>query len=251
MKQIKLLERFYFNTIKFTRFHHTDCRSGCPVNYIAYMKKGTAKIVSDKKTIHIKENDVFFIPKALRYQSYWYGNDDIDFLSFGFSELPISGNTKFELQVLPESNKLKEKLFKIPTNDTNVDCKALSAFYDAMDAAVKFLLPDVSGKNDIITQEAKEHIKNNPQISVGEIANMCNVSESHLYSAFKASANTTPNDYRQKVLCSIAAEMLMTTDKKIEEISSITGFSSSSYFRKIFKKHTGCTPREIRKNGYF
>jgi len=251
MKQIKLCDDFYFNNIKFSKFHHTDCHSGCPVNYIAYMKIGRAKIVSDKKTIHINRGDIFYIPKGLKYQSYWYGCDDIDFLSFGFSNLHTSGNTRFELQVLPEHHNLKEKLFKIPTKDSDVDCKSLSLFYDAMAEAVKLLKPDVSGKNDIITQRATEYIKNNPYCSICDIARLCNISESRLYSAFKASANTTPNDYRQKVLCSLAAEMLMTTDKKIEEISSALGFSSSSYFRKIFKKSTGYTPREVRKNGYF
>ena len=67
MKHINLCENFYFNNIKFTKHHYTDCRMGCPVNYIAYMKTGTAKIVSDKKTIYINEGDVFYIPKGLKY----------------------------------------------------------------------------------------------------------------------------------------------------------------------------------------
>ena len=251
MKHIKLCESFYFNNIKFTKFHHTDCHEGCPVNYIAYMKLGKAKIVSEKNSIHINEGDVFYIPKGLRYQSYWYGCNDIDFLSFGFLELPISGNTEFSLQVLPESPELIQKLLKIPTKDSDVDCKSLSCFYDAMDVAVKFLIPDSSSKKNIIIKNIMEQIRKHPRSSLGDIAKMCNISESHLYSLFKTSTDTTPNDYRQQVLCSIAAEMLMTTDQKVEDISNILGFSSGSYFRKILRKHIGCTPGEIRKKGYF
>ena len=46
-------------------------------------------------------------------------------------------------------------------------------------------------------------------------------------------------------------DLLVTTDKKIEEIADMLNFSSGSYFRKVLKKHTGCTPREIRKSRAF
>ena len=47
----------------------------------------------------------------------------------------------------------------------------------------------------------------------------------------------------------IAAEQLLTTgpDLSIEEVSGMTGFESSTYFRRIFKQHTGLSPREYRR----
>lgn len=251
MKQIELLERFYFNNIKFTKFHHTDCRRGSPVNYIAYMKTGTAKIVSPNKTIYIKEGDMFYIPKGLSYQSYWYGNDKIVFLSFGFFSLATSQNTKFELQVIPPDKDLKEKLCCIPTNDTNIDCKSLSLFYDAMDRAIKLMKADVKNNEDVVAKKVKQCIQNNPYLSLNEVAKLCNISQPHLYSSFKKATNSTPNNYRQKILCQMAIDLLTTTDKPIEEISNMINFSSSSYFRKIIKKHTGYTPMQIRKKGAF
>ena len=72
-----------------------------------------------------------------------------------------------------------------------------------------------------------------------------------MYEIFKKATGITPNDYKQKVLCDEGIELLLTTNKKVEEIASLTNFSSSSYFRKVLKKHTGSTPREIRKNRGF
>ena len=60
--------------------------------------------------------------------------------------------------------------------------------------------------------------------------------------------HTTPNTQRQIILCERAVELLTTTDRPIEEISTALGFSSSAYFRKVMREHTGMTPREIRKN---
>jgi len=50
------------------------------------------------------------------------------------------------------------------------------------------------------------------------------------------------------VLCKKSIDLLQTTDLPIEEISGMMGFSSSSYFRKVLKEHTGKTPHEIRKD---
>jgi len=49
------------------------------VDYFASMEKGTARIVTKDKTISIKEGDIFYIPKSLGYQSYWYGNEEVAF----------------------------------------------------------------------------------------------------------------------------------------------------------------------------
>ena len=251
MKSIKLYDNFNFSNIKFTRYHHTDCQKGSPYNYIAYMKSGNAKIVSHHKTIHIYEGDTFFIPKGLPYHSYWYGNDEIDFLSFGFLELATNEKTKYELQVIPADDILKEKLFSIPTNECNVDCKSLSLFYDAMDNATKIMKPDVKNTEDAVASKVKQCIQSNPQLPLSEIANLCNISQPHMYSSFKKATGSTPNDYKQKIQCQAAIDFLITTDKSVEEISDMANFSSSSYFRKILKKHTGFTPKEIRKKGAF
>ncbi len=55
-----------------------------------------------------------------------------------------------------------------------------------------------------------------------------------------------PNEYRQRRLCECGIELLISTDKNLEEIATLLDFSSGSYFRRVLKKHTGKTPREIR-----
>ena len=69
-----------------------------------------------------------------------------------------------------------------------------------------------------------------------------------VYGVFKKACNTTPIEKKQEIFCERAAELLITTDLSVEQISEMLNFSSSSYFRKIFKKHTGKTPLQIRKN---
>ena len=220
------------------------------MNYIARLLKGTAKIVSDKKTILIHEGDVFYIPKNLGYQSYWYG-EEINFLSIGFMDLGTMEGGPFELQVIPCKENLANRLSDIPTTGTKVSCEALCIFYDVMSRVIPLLSKDSESPSSHLAEKISQCIRDNPFSTLGDIATMCSVSEPQIYVVFKKIMHKTPNDYRQKVLCDKATELLITTDKNIEEISSILNFSSSSYFRKILKKHTGKTPREIRKSRGF
>ena len=246
MNEIILNDNFVFNNYIFTHRHYTDNRKGSPRNYLAYMIKGQVKIVSDSKTMLINEGDVFYIPKNLSYQSYWYGEGEINFLSFGFLSLNTNENLKFELQVVPCEKQIIEKILAIPTQGKNVNCKTLSLFYDVMSAINPNLKYQSESKDEIIVEKIEHCIQKNPHCSIAEVASMCMISEPYLYTLFKKVTHITPNDYKQKILCEMGIELLLTTDKKIEEITTILKFSSSSYFRKVFFKHMGMTPREAR-----
>ena len=251
MKGIGLYNDFCFINMTFARYRYSDNRGGSPYNYLAYMVKGEGKIVTKDKTVFIKEGDVFYIPKGLSYQSYWNNDGDVNFLSFGYKSLNIRERTKYQVQIVNCADKLIERIKNIPTKGTDIDCDTLSCFYDVMAEVIPLLEVAARNNDEVILERIKAHIKNNPHATMTEVARLSAVSESYLYYLFKKVADTTPNDYKQKVLCRMGIELLLTTDKKIEEICNIINFSSSSYFRKVLKKHTGMSPREIRKQSGF
>ena len=95
MSEIFQNDNFIFRRIRFDKYHYTDNSKGAPMNYIAYMLKGRAEIVSKHRTIKINEGDIFFIPINLPYESYWYGDNEIEFLSFGFSKIEVKEKLNF------------------------------------------------------------------------------------------------------------------------------------------------------------
>lgn len=251
MNKINLYENFNFMRISLSTYHYTDNRQGSPKYFLARMLKGHARIVSEQGTIHIRQGDVFCIPKDLPYQSYWYGEEEIEFLSFGFLELNLWENLNFALQVVPCEAALVEKIMEIPLVGNRVDCRALSIFYDVMAQVLPLLKTGEEDREAGIVRRISACIRENPHLSLAEIARMCSISEPYLYALFRKINRTTPNEFRQKVLCEQGVQLLLTTDRKVEEISRMINFSSASYFRKVLKKHTGFTPREIRKNRVF
>ena len=251
MNNILFYDNFVFHNIKFTKYHYTDNTKGSPHNYIAYMHKGHSKIISDEKTININSGDIFFIPKGLPYQSYWHGEDEIEFFSYGFNELDAGDFYKYSLQVFTPESDLANKLISVPTNGNYADCRTLGLFYDAMAEIIPHLETDSANNNELIIKKIKSCIRKYPHLTMREISQKCSISEPYMYSLFKKTSNTTPNEYRRKVLCEMATELLLTTNKSIEEISGILNFSSSSYFRKVLKKYTGLTPGEIRRSSVY
>lgn len=99
-----------------------------------------------------------------------------------------------------------------------------------------------------IAEIALEYMHNNTEFHIADVANHCKVSESTLYGIFKKAYNRTPVEMKQEIFCERASELLITTNLSVEEISDKLNFSSSSYFRKVFKKYTGKTPLQVRKN---
>lgn len=245
-------DSFNFLRIHFEKYHYTDNRKGSPMNYIAYMLKGRAEIVSKHSAIKINEGDIFFIPINLPYQSYWYGDDEIEFLSYGFSNIEAKEKLNFNLQVIDCDRELKNQISKIQTEGSSLSCETLSLFYGALAKIIPYLKQSQPvSKKDEIVRNAKKYIRNHTDCSVADVARECHISEPYLYLLFKENVGCSPNDYRLKAKCKKGIEYLLTTDKTVEEISDLIGLSSASHFRRILKSHMGVTPKEVRKNSNF
>ncbi|MBR9914399.1 MAG: helix-turn-helix transcriptional regulator [Algicola sp.] len=89
-----------------------------------------------------------------------------------------------------------------------------------------------------------EHIIDNPGLNHSQ-DNICSqffISQSKLQSGFKAVHNHTVSNFTRKVRLDKAQELLINSDLNVSEIVYTIGFTSRSYFSKIFKQHFGCNP---------
>ncbi len=84
-------------------------------------------------------------------------------------------------------------------------------------------------------------------IKISDLAKICNVSPIYFRKLFKEYSNTTPMDYKLNALISQAKQHLVFSNKPINEIADNLGFSSTTYFCRIFKKKTGLTPTQYIK----
>ena len=86
------------------------------------------------------------------------------------------------------------------------------------------------------------------EISLEKLAKIANCHPIHLIRCFNHEYGLTPFKVLIGFRIQNAKEFLLTTDLPIERIAELVGFSSGSYFSKVFKKHTGVTPKGFRQN---
>jgi len=113
-----------------------------------------------------------------------------------------------------------------------------------------------SGQSNVITSMLKYniqpvliHIQNNLQndIHVSELADMACLSKDHFSKVFKSITGMAPCDYVIRKRIERTQFLLLTTDLSQKEIIEQTGFKTTSYFSRIFKKITTYTPERYRK----
>lgn len=110
----------------------------------------------------------------------------------------------------------------------------------------------VKAGNPSITR-AIEYIKSNinSQLGADEIANAIHVSPHYLFVNFKEETGMTLTQFINREKINKACYYLMFTDKPLIEIAMHLSFSSQSYFQSVFKKQTGKTPAEWRKDNIY
>lgn len=83
--------------------------------------------------------------------------------------------------------------------------------------------------------------------SIEELAKSVGVSKYYMCHAFKAQTELTIVEYRNALRLSAAKKLLIETDKKIGDICFDCGFSSESYFSKLFRESERISPTQYRE----
>jgi len=83
-------------------------------------------------------------------------------------------------------------------------------------------------------------------LSLVAIADAVHFHPVYLSRIYKEHAGISLSDYIAKERLSTACQMLRTSQVQISAIAKSTGFTSSNYFSRWFRKHIGLTPQEYR-----
>jgi AraC-like DNA-binding protein len=83
-------------------------------------------------------------------------------------------------------------------------------------------------------------------ISLKKAASLIHLSESAFCKYFKRASGKTFSDYTNDIRIANACELLIETDKPINEIALQSGFESLSYFNRVFLAKKKQRPREYR-----
>ncbi len=150
----------------------------------------------------------------------------------------------FELMIL-EQQEMKEENILVIRNLMQVMIVYINRIVSQMKSSGSFVELQYQKVATRFKSLVFEHyIKNK---TVGYYASLLGVTPAYLSESVKKVYHTTPKDIINEIIFLHAKTLLSSTDTGIKELAWSLNFDDYSHFVKIFKKMSGVTPAEFRK----
>ena len=123
-------------------------------------------------------------------------------------------------------------------------------FDDIFSAITMQVLQNAGSRSDQQIEAINAQIESryaDPALSIESIADTLGLSASYTGRIYKQATGMTILERILEVRMTHARSLLESTDEPVATVSEKTGFSSDSYFYKIFKQENGITPAAYRK----
>ena len=119
-------------------------------------------------------------------------------------------------------------------------------------ALIEFLRTVNNNENNYtLIEQVQEFVRNHyddPELDNEIIATKFNYHSYHINRLMKIHTNKTLHNYIMDYRLHVAKNYLITTELTITEIAEKTGFSSYTYFIKLFRERIGTSPLQYRKS---
>ncbi len=86
------------------------------------------------------------------------------------------------------------------------------------------------------------------QWNVQQMAEFCGISKDYFAHLFKDITNMAPLKFLTDIRIEKAKSMLLLEDKNISDVAYFLGYSDPLYFSRVFRKHTGLSPKEYKES---
>lgn len=155
---------------------------------------------------------------------------------------------------VPEPEKLEAAYLELKTDIP--DLSGLTVLVQPLVHMIRLLhldtpaSPRLEDDSAPLYREVLSYLHNNytNNITISDIQNHCHFSPTQIRKVFKKYSGFTINAYILKLKMSSAANLLKTSDLKINQIADRLGYADANYFMLQFKKYYGVTPSEFRRN---
>jgi AraC-like DNA-binding protein len=126
--------------------------------------------------------------------------------------------------------------------------RAVGCIYELAATLYDRIFADSKGTSDRL-RAAREYIEQSEkrELSLEHLASLCHMSATNFRRLWKRSYSVTPMGYRDKIMIDRAKEYLSSGYYSVSETAYKLGFDDPSYFVRFFRKNTGITPGEYKK----
>lgn len=249
----------YCSKGKITHAFNDEHTSGNSID--AFQTSIVANIISGQNIIFI-EKDVETVATLISVNTSFEGNSSSqwssslkdafisnktdDYFYVGSYNLKIAESIK-QLQCIKQEGLVRQLLTKGIVNMI----LALEIDHHNKDIENLDIDPTSLTKSEIsLISQLTNYINESPDLDhrVENLSERVGLSAAKLQEGFKFQHGLTICEYIRSVRLTKSEELIINTDLNISEIVYSVGFTSRSYFSKIFKERFDCTPSEYKKN---
>ena len=231
-------------------------RNDCETISFEYIVSGKGTLTIEGESFELKKNDVYILPP---HTSYAYASDPDD--PWVKSWIVFEGRLAesifdsyvpkklYRIENFDISDKL-ENILKI-ADDPNVDyCDKLPEFIFCVVDIAMAINRRFSARKLTLADMVENYINANieEKLSLSGMSKTLNYSKNRIISAFKERHGVTPYVFYDEKRIEIAKNYLTQTNLTISQIAEKLSFADRNYFSSVFKKSTGISPAEYRKN---
>ncbi len=230
-----------------------------PSHNLVIMKEGVAHLKEKDTSFTATPGDLFFIPKGATYSINWVGNPNVRVHTMHFAFQPSLDplrNKRISIQKIPypSTDKLAPLFDYMDAHQNSTDNSSflfMSHFYQVCYEVFPHIVYQSTQPTMTKIQPALDYLDQNlfEEVNVEYLASLCYLSPSRFYLCFKEATGVSPIVYKNRLRIQNAAYALLSNSQKsVEKIAEECGFESAIYFRRLFKRITGKTPTEYRRN---
>ena len=263
-------ELLYIGKSKFENDWHSTAHFH-PFTEIFFITDGKGAFYLNDQSVNVNKWDMIIInSNCLHTEKSSLSDVPLEYIVLGIDNLKLNFKENYSLTssdnqlklydiinfskdkdiILDYLNKLLKEIEKKEFN-YEVICKSLLTL---------FITHIIRNRKSIVfIEESKEKlnlecikIKNyidshySQNITLDFLSKMTYMNKFHLVHTFSKQIGLSPINYAINKRIQESKNLLATTSYSIQDISSIVGFSNSSYFTQMFKKITGTTPKTFR-----
>lgn len=236
-----------------------------PFIKLYYIVSGTGFINLDNENIALKKDDIFLINSEVQHEIIINKNQNLEYIVIGISGI----NFLVETSGNYENVNLFHHHFHFDNQEIYFYIDRILNEFNKKDEYHEFICADLlkviilniirqsdssliiapSLKLDENINLVKDYIDINysKNISLDDLSSFALMNKYYLVHEFKKLTGFTPIDYLITKKIEASKALLQNTNKSIEDISNLIGFSSPSYFNQVFKHRTEKTPSQYRK----
>ncbi len=253
---------FHLRNISFSKYEGDwpSLPHAHPFTELFYIISGQGEFFIDDETIAVSSNDLIIINPNVEHTEKTKTHAPMEYIVFGVDGLVCSFDgaknyghysyTSAQNRLIYLSRLMMQE-FMEKKSGFDVICQNILQvlfMYISREQQISLHAAD----NLLLSREcaaAKRYMDTNysRNITLDTLAEITHTNKYYLAHSFTECIGESPIHYLMNRRIQAGKDLLLNTNHSILQIAESTGFSSQSYFSQAFKKETGMTPQQFRK----